>query len=78
MVSIKSLVFSTALLVASASAASIEKRGGGWGTATYYYQNGNPVRLAICPLQFTLLTKQTGCMRQLRIRLRLRCSIELC
>lgn len=43
MVSIKSLVFSTALLVASASAASIEKRGGGWGTATYYYQNGNPV-----------------------------------
>merc|ERR1712232_1504584 len=42
MVSIKSLVLSTALLVAGASAGAIEKRGGGWGTATYYYQNGNP------------------------------------
>lgn len=34
MVSIKSLVLSTALLVAGASAAAVEKRGGGWGTAT--------------------------------------------
>lgn len=37
MVSIKSLVLSTALLVAGASAAAVEKRGGGWGTATCEY-----------------------------------------